>query len=92
VWFDTSCLTGEGLIQHVLPVLVVFNCSQLHSAWSYHLNACSPPSVWRDKLALMTMLALEVTLVFVMFLGLLRLRGRGGGMFGLGRLLWKQVK
>jgi len=46
----------------------------------------------RDKIALISMLATDLTLVFIMFLGLFRLRGRGGGMFGLGLLLWKQVR
>ena len=46
----------------------------------------------RDKVALISMLATDLILVFIMFLGLFRLRGRGGGMFGLGLLLWKQVR
>jgi hypothetical protein len=46
----------------------------------------------RDKTALIIMLTTDLALVFIMFLGLFRLRGRGGGMFGLGRLLWKQVR
>jgi hypothetical protein len=49
------------------------------------------PDMERDKLAVVTMLAIDIVLVFIMFLGLLRLRRRGGGMFALGRLLWKQV-
>ena len=46
----------------------------------------------RDRNALMTMLILDTTLVLLMFLGLLRLRGRGGSFLSLGRLLWKQVR
>ena len=45
-----------------------------------------------NKIALISMLTTDLSLVFIMFLGLFRLYGRGGGMFGLGRLLWKQVR
>jgi len=46
----------------------------------------------RNKIALIGMFTTDLALVIIMFLGLFRLRGRGGGMFGLGLLLWKQVK
>ena len=46
----------------------------------------------RDKLAVMIMLATDVVLALTMFFGLLRLRGQGAGIFGLARLLWKQVR
>jgi hypothetical protein len=46
----------------------------------------------RQKIALIIMLTTDLALVFIMFLGLFRLRSRGGGTFGLGRLLWKQVR
>ena len=45
----------------------------------------------RDKLALIILLATDVVIVLPMFFGLLRFRGRGIGMFGLARILWKQV-
>jgi hypothetical protein len=46
----------------------------------------------RDKSALITLVTTDVALVSIMFLGLLRLRGRVGGIFGIARLLWKQVR
>jgi hypothetical protein len=46
----------------------------------------------RDKLVIIIMLAADILLVLTMFLGLLRLRDRAGGLFGLARLLWKQVR
>jgi hypothetical protein len=46
----------------------------------------------RDKTAFITLLTIDVALVSIMFLGLLRLRGRGGSVFGIARLLWKQVR
>jgi hypothetical protein len=37
------------------------------------------------------MFTTDFVLLVIMLFGLLRLRRRGGGTFGLGRLLWKQV-
>jgi len=55
-------------------------------------DTCNLPDMERNKIALISRLTTHLALVFIMFLGLLRLRGRGGGMFGLGLLLWKQVR
>ena len=41
---------------------------------------------------MIVMLITDVVLLLTMFVGLLRLRRRGGGTFELGRLLWKQVR
>jgi len=46
----------------------------------------------RDKVPLTIMLSIDTVFILAMFLGLLRLRGRGGDMFGLVRVLWKQVR
>lgn len=46
----------------------------------------------RDNLALIIMFAVDVVLVLAMFFGLVRLRRQGSGMFGIARLLWKQVR
>jgi hypothetical protein len=45
-----------------------------------------------NKLSVVVMLAADILLVLTMLLGLLRSRDRSGGMFGLARLLWKQVR
>lgn len=50
------------------------------------------PNMERDKLAFIIMFVTDIVLVSIMFLGLIRVRGRGGGMLGLGSLLWKQVR
>jgi hypothetical protein len=50
------------------------------------------PNIESNKLALIVMLAADILLVLIMLHGLLRLRDRAGGMFGLVRLLWKQVR
>jgi len=38
------------------------------------------------------MFVTDAVLLMTMFVGLLRLRRRGGSTFELGRLLWKQVR
>jgi hypothetical protein len=50
------------------------------------------PDIERDKLALIIQLAIDIVLIITMFFGLLGMSGRGTGMFGLARLLWKQVE
>jgi hypothetical protein len=45
-----------------------------------------------DKFALIILFTADLALVFIMFLGLLRFLSRGGGMFGMGCLLWQQVR
>jgi len=55
------------------------------------VNHCSIANLEDNKLAVIAILISDVVLLVIMFIGLLRLRHRGGGRFGLGRLLWKQV-
>jgi hypothetical protein len=45
-----------------------------------------------NKLTIIVMFVTDAILLMTMFVGLLRLRRRGGGTFELGRLLWKQVR
>lgn len=51
-----------------------------------------PPNMESEKLAVIIMLITDIILVLTMLLGLLRWNSRGGGMFKLGRHLWKQVR
>jgi len=44
-----------------------------------------------NKLTIIAMFTADTILALIMLIGLLRLRGHAGGMFNLGRLLWKQV-
>jgi hypothetical protein len=45
-----------------------------------------------DKVANLALLTIDSLLVLMMFVGLFRLRNPGEGMYGLGRLLWQQVR
>lgn len=49
-------------------------------------------NVESNQPTMIVMLITDVVLLLTMFVGLLRLRRRGGGTFELGRLLWKQVR
>jgi len=89
------CYSVSGISQvknQFLKFYFVLNCVQLRSEWLPGFDTCTLPNMERDKLAYIITFAIDLTLVLIMFLGLLRLRGRGGGMFGLARLLWKQVR
>jgi len=44
-----------------------------------------------SKLHIISTLATDISLLVIMLIGLLRLRGHRGSRFGLAQLLWKQV-
>jgi hypothetical protein len=52
---------------------------------------CLSNAARSSKLSIITTFVSDVVLLIIMIIGLLRLRLHEGGMFGLGRLLWKQV-
>lgn len=70
----------------------MYNCSQLHSAWSPENDACMLPNMESEKLAVIIMVVADIVLILTMLLGLLRWKSHSGGMFEIGRLLWKQVR
>ena len=53
-------------------------------------SACLVLDTERSKDQIIAMLVSDVALLFTMLVGLLRLR-KDGTLFGLGKLLWKQV-
>jgi len=77
VWVADTAILIRGIIR-------------THSEWEPMRNGCKSPNIESNKLTIIAVLVSDVTLLVVMFIGLLRLRQRGGGRFGLGRLLWKQ--
>ena len=70
----------------------MLNHSQLRSTWLFGDQGCTLPNIKSNKLAIITMFVADILLLLTMLLGLHRLRDRAGGMFGLARLLWKQVR
>jgi hypothetical protein len=55
------------------------------------MDACEILNMQITKLNIIVTLVTDIILLFVMFIGLLRLRLHERGTFGLGRLLWRQV-
>ena len=65
---------------------------QVRSSWVPSDSLCRVPYVRTNNKTLISMFITDFVLLAIMLLGLFRLRHLGGGTFGLGRLLWKQVR
>jgi hypothetical protein len=55
------------------------------------LATCIVTNIIITKLNFIVTLATDIILLFIMFIGLLRLRPHERKTFGLGRFLWRQV-
>jgi len=51
---------------------------------------CVPEQPENNPLSLISMLVTDISLLFIMLVGLFRLRRRGGGTFPLAQVLWRQ--
>ena len=60
--------------------------------WAPDQISCVILNVESNKPTIIVMFVTDAVLLMTMFVGLLRLRRRGGDTFELGRLLWKQVR
>ena len=83
---------STGVLLRELVAHLRHGRTQLRDEWVPDFGSCGPPNIKSNKLAITAMLVTDVVLLFTMFIGLLRLRHRGGGRFDLGQLLWKQVR
>jgi len=63
---------------------------RLRSTWSPETNTCVPTNLESTKLSTFFILFADVVLLLIMLIGLIRMRSGGGGIFDLGRILWKQ--
>ncbi|KAH9962340.1 hypothetical protein BC827DRAFT_1197716 [Russula dissimulans] len=70
--------------------ILIHGITQIRSRWDPELDACGLPNVMSNKSATISVLASDIVLLLIMFIGLFRVRRRSGGTFGLARLLWKQ--
>jgi hypothetical protein len=66
------------------------HCQPLHSEWVPEQSACVVLNTERSKDNIIATLVSDVVLLLTMLVGLLRLR-KDGTLFGLGKLLWRQV-
>ena len=71
--------------------LLSFVHLQLRSEWSAVLPGCLVVNSDSSKLNIVASLIHDIVLLLTMLVRLLHFRGDGGGTFGVGLLLWKQV-
>jgi len=64
---------------------------QLRAEWNVSLLGCIISNSHSSKLNIIVTLIVDIILLLVVLVGLLRWRSDGLSMFGIGRLLWKQV-
>ena len=65
---------------------------QLRATWDPALQTCVMPNINEIKPTLLTTLIADTVLLVTMLVGLFPLFVDGSSSFGLGRLLWKQVR
>ena len=69
----------------------MLNHMQLRAEWNTFLPGCIIFNSHSSKLNIIVTLIVDVMLLLTVLVGLLRWCSDGLGMFGIGRLLWKQV-
>lgn len=60
--------------------------------WSPKTDTCVILDIDGTKPNVVGSLVTNIALLVIMFIGLLRLRPEAGGVFNLGRMVWKQVR
>jgi len=64
---------------------------QMHASWVPEVDTCVTTDIHSTKLNMITTLITDIALLLIMLVGLLRLGSNEPGVYGLGRLMWKQV-
>jgi hypothetical protein len=65
---------------------------QLRASWVPLMTTCIISDLHSTKLNMIATLITDVTLLLIMLIGLLRLGFHEPGVYGLGHLMWKQVR
>jgi len=65
---------------------------QLRASWIPLMTTCIISDLHSTKLNMITTLITDVTLLLIMLIGLLRLGFHEPGVYGLGHLMWRQVR
>jgi len=65
---------------------------QLRASWVPLMTTCIISNLHSTKLNMIATLITDVTLLLIMLIGLLRLGFHEPGVYGLGHLMWKQVR
>ena len=79
-------------IQLTLFCITFSSDQQIRFTWSPPQQTCVRVNIESSELALIAVPVTDITLLLTMLVGLLRLRHRGGGTFGLAQVLWRQVR
>ena len=64
----------------------------VHSEWYSAQLACVPVKNTSSALGFIATILADIVLLLIILAGLVAMRYRGGGEFGLTRLIWKQVR
>ena|SRR5579863_5967688 len=65
---------------------------QIRAAWAPAEGGCVTVNILSTKLTTITILITDITLLFIVLVGLLRLGFHESSVLGLGHLMWKQVR
>jgi len=63
---------------------------RMHASWVPEADTCVTTDIHSTKLNMITTLITDIALLLIMLIGLLRLGFNEPGVYGLGRLMWKQ--
>ena len=92
-WSGRSCRACKYF--ESIPIIFIYvftvSFSQLRSTWIPVQQTCAETNLPSSKLNLIAIPVTDISLLLIMLVGLLRLRGDGGGIVGLARTLWRQV-
>jgi len=70
--------------------LLIYGVVRLRSTWSPELNTCALLNLETTKPTVIGSLTTDIALLFIMLIGLIRMRLKTGTVFGLAHILWKQ--
>jgi len=91
IWSKNKLIVGLATGVWVITAsILIHGLTQIRSSWDSEVINCSLPNVKSNRPAIISVLASDIVLLVIMFIGLLRLWHRGEDALGLVRLLWKQ--
>ena len=64
---------------------------QIRASWTPESDLCEINNIHSTKLNMIMILTTDIVLLLIMLIGLLRLGFNESGVYGLGRLMWRQV-
>jgi len=92
IWNRNKPIVGLAIgIWAINTSILIHGLTQIRSSWDPEPGSCSLPNIKSQIISVaISMFTSDSVLLLIMFVGLVRLRHRSRGTFGLVRLLWKQ--